>query len=88
MSECSGCCLSQLQTVNIKVRLESTLYAMNLMRFILANSSSLKTLTVEVGSFDGLTDGPLLLRFSQDLLGMKRASQSAEVKFIHENLVW
>ncbi|XP_024628628.2 F-box/FBD/LRR-repeat protein At1g13570 [Medicago truncatula] len=46
--ECNSCCLSQLQTVRIRVggRFKN---AMSLIRFILANSSSLKTLTFKVG---------------------------------------
>jgi hypothetical protein len=56
---------------------------MSLIRFILANSTSLKTLTVDVHLDSRELDAPMLLSILEDLLLMKRASQSAQVKFIH-----
>ncbi|GAU17945.1 hypothetical protein TSUD_330700 [Trifolium subterraneum] len=44
--EFSSCCLNRLQTVNIFAAQSSSQHAMSLMRFILANSTSLKTLTL------------------------------------------
>ncbi|KAK2451709.1 F-box/FBD/LRR-repeat protein [Trifolium repens] len=76
--ECNSCCLSQLQTVNIRVG-TSLKYAMRLIQFILANFSSLKTLTFEVGK---KLDAAVLLGISQDLLRMERASQRARVEFL------
>jgi hypothetical protein len=81
--ECSSCCLNQLQTVNICICGNSRQHAMSLIRFILANSTSLKTLTFEVRFGSQELDAPMLLSISQDLLLMKRVSQSAQVKFIH-----
>jgi hypothetical protein len=54
---------------------------MSLIRFILANSSSLKTLTFEVGFCSDELDAAVLLGISQDLLRMERASQTARVEF-------
>jgi hypothetical protein len=51
---------------------------MRLIQFILANFSSLKTLTFEVGK---KLDAAVLLGISQDLLRMERASQRARVEF-------
>jgi hypothetical protein len=56
-----------------------------LIQFILANSTSLKTLTFRVGDRKKLS-ATTLLRISQDLLLMKRASQSAQVKFLHSGV--
>jgi len=83
--ECSSCC-PKLQTVNISVRLKASSqqqYAMSLTQFILANSTSLKTLTFDVGRGSMKLDGPILLRISQDLLWMKRASKRAHIKFLY-----
>jgi hypothetical protein len=63
--------------VNIRVG-TSLKYAMRLIQFILANFSSLKTLTFEVGK---KLDAAVLLGISQDLLRMERASQTARVEF-------
>jgi hypothetical protein len=81
--ECSSCCLIQLKTVNICIRATSHQHAMSLIRFILANSTSLKTLTFDIRLYSHKLDAPVLLSISEDLLLMKRASQSAQVKFIH-----
>ncbi|XP_045798456.1 F-box/FBD/LRR-repeat protein At1g13570-like [Trifolium pratense] len=81
--ECSSCCLNQLKTVNINIRATSHQHAMSLIQFILANSTSLKTLTFNVRLESRELDASMLLSISQDLLLMKRASQSAQVKFIH-----
>jgi hypothetical protein len=43
----------------------------------------LKALSFEVGFNSQKLDAPVLLSISRDLLLMKRASQRAEVKFIH-----
>jgi hypothetical protein len=80
--ECSSCCLNQLKTVNINIR-SCSQHAMSLIRFILANSTSLKTLTFDIRLDSQKLDAPVLLSISEDLLLMKRASQSAQVKFIH-----
>lgn len=45
--ECNSYCLNNLQIVNIHVRAGSQ-HAMSLIRFILANSTSLRTLTFKV----------------------------------------
>ncbi|XP_045790650.1 F-box/FBD/LRR-repeat protein At1g13570-like isoform X3 [Trifolium pratense] len=82
--ECNSCCLSQLQTVNINI--SDTInfkHAMSLIRFILANSSSLKTLTFKVGFCHKILDAAMLSSIPQDLLCMKRASQRARVEFRH-----
>ncbi|XP_045795678.1 F-box/FBD/LRR-repeat protein At1g13570-like isoform X3 [Trifolium pratense] len=81
--ECRSCCLNQLKTVNIKICATSNQDAMSLIRFILATSTSLKTLTFDVGVGSQKLDALVLLSISQDLLLMKRASQRAEVKFLH-----
>jgi hypothetical protein len=80
--ECSSCCLNQLKTVNITICATSYQHAMSLIRFIVANSTSLKTLTFDVLDSQEL-DAPVLSSISQDLLLMKRASPRAEVRFIH-----
>lgn len=84
--ECSSCCLSQLLTVNIKVRTNFK-HVMSLIRFILANSSSVKTLTLNtltlnVGLGFNKSDMPILFNISRDLLWMKRASQEAPEIYI------
>jgi hypothetical protein len=66
--------------VNIRVG-TGLKYAMSLIRFILANSSSLKTLTFEVSFCSEEFDAAVLLGISQDLLRMERASQRARVEF-------
>lgn len=83
--ECSSCCLSQLMTVNIKVGTNFK-HVMSLIRFILANSSSLKTLTLNVQLGYNKSDVPILFNFSQDLLWMKRASQGAHIEFLHRGI--
>ncbi|XP_058746074.1 F-box/FBD/LRR-repeat protein At1g13570-like [Vicia villosa] len=80
--ECNGCCLSQLKTVKIKVG-TSFKNEMSLIRFILANSPSLKTLTFDIGFGFEASDAPMLLSLSQDLLWMERASERARIKIIH-----
>ncbi|GAU51734.1 hypothetical protein TSUD_243550 [Trifolium subterraneum] len=79
---CNSCCFSQLQTVNINVGSDNFKHAMSLMRFILANSSSLKTLAFKVHFGDKL-DPVALLSISRDLLLMERASQRARIEFTH-----
>ncbi|CAJ2636947.1 unnamed protein product [Trifolium pratense] len=79
--ECSSCYLSQLQTVNISVGTRFK-HAMSLIQFILANSSSLKTLIFEVGTVSKKLDAAVLLSISQNLLRMERASQRARVEFL------
>ncbi|XP_045789589.1 F-box/FBD/LRR-repeat protein At1g13570-like isoform X1 [Trifolium pratense] len=79
--ECNSCCLSQLQTVNISVG-TSFKHAMSLIRFVLANSSSLKTLTFKVGFCYEKLDAAVLLSISRNLLRMERASQRARVEFL------
>ncbi|PNY01613.1 F-box/FBD/LRR-repeat protein [Trifolium pratense] len=82
--ECNSCCLSQLQTVNINISDTTNFkHAMSLIRFILANSSSLKTLTFKVGFCHKILDAAMLSSIPQDLLCMKRASQRARVEFRH-----
>ncbi|XP_004490303.1 F-box/FBD/LRR-repeat protein At1g13570-like [Cicer arietinum] len=80
--QCNSCCLSQLQTANIKVG-STFKHALSLIRFILANASSLKTLTFSVDFDYKKVDAPLMFRISQDLLWMKRASQRARVEFLY-----
>ncbi|GAU17946.1 hypothetical protein TSUD_330710 [Trifolium subterraneum] len=79
--ECSNCCLNRLETVNIVVEFSSH-HAMSLIRFILANSTSLKTLTFTVGFVFQKLDAPLLASISQKLLWMERASPRAQVKLL------
>lgn len=79
--ECSVCCLSELQEVNIRVRRKSK-HAMSLARFILANSSSLKSLTIRL-PFGIESDALILSSISRDLLRMERASQKAQVELTH-----
>jgi hypothetical protein len=79
--ECSRCCLHRLQTVNIYI-VYCTQHAMSLIRFILANSTSLETLTFKVGFDSEKLDAPILASISQDLLWMERASPRAHVKFL------
>jgi hypothetical protein len=81
--ERSSCCLNQLQNVNIYIRNTSHQHAMSLIRFILANATLLKLLTFKFSPGTPKLDAPVLLSISQDLLLMKRVSQSAQVKFIH-----
>ncbi|CAJ2648310.1 unnamed protein product [Trifolium pratense] len=80
--ECNSCCFSQLQTVKIKVGSDNFKHAMSLMRFILANSSSLKTLAFKV-HFGKDLDPVVLLSISRDLLLMERASQRARIEFTY-----
>jgi len=78
--ECSSNCLNNLQMVKIHVRAHRvSQHAMSLIRFILANSTSLRTLTFKVcpGSKSLGTHG-----ISEDLLRMERASQRAHVEFL------
>jgi len=72
-------------TVNIKVRTNFK-HVMSLIRFILANSSSLKTLTLNVQLGFQKSDVPILFNISQDLLWMKRASQGAHIEFLHRGI--
>ncbi|CAK8543177.1 unnamed protein product [Lathyrus sativus] len=74
--ECCSFC-PKLQTV--KINGGSSQHAMSLIKFILANSPSLKSLTFSC-IFINL-DAPMLLKISQDLLLMERASPRARVSF-------
>ncbi|XP_058756668.1 F-box/FBD/LRR-repeat protein At1g13570-like [Vicia villosa] len=74
------CCL-KLQTVEVYTGVCSQ-HAMSLIKSILVNSPLLKILTVYFYNFDKL-DAHMLLKISQDLLWMKRASPGAHVNFIH-----
>ncbi|XP_058744490.1 F-box/FBD/LRR-repeat protein At1g13570-like [Vicia villosa] len=80
--ECSNGCLSQLLSVNIKLRTNFQ-HAMSLIRFILANSSSLKTLTLDLHLGYNKSDFPILFSISRDLLWMDRASPRAHIDFTH-----
>jgi len=80
--ECSSHCLDRLKIVNINV-ISSSQHAMSLIRFILANSTSLETLTYKVGFGYRKLDAVMLSSISEELLWMKRATQSAHVKFLH-----
>jgi hypothetical protein len=71
--------------VNIRVGTKFK-HAMSLIRFILANSSSLKTLTYEVGFGHKNFDAAVLLNISQDLLRMEKASQRTQVEFLHPKI--
>ncbi|KAK7283804.1 hypothetical protein RIF29_13550 [Crotalaria pallida] len=75
-------CLSQLQKVNITVRTANE-HALDLTRFLLANSPSLEILTFEVWPWLGRKHYEKLLTISQDLLRLGRASPRAEVKFLY-----
>nr|ABD33321.1 Cyclin-like F-box; FBD [Medicago truncatula] len=78
--ECSSDCLNNLRMVNIHVRAyRISQHAMSLIRFILANSTSLRTLTFIVCPGSKSLDAH---RISQDLLRMERASQRAHVEFL------
>ncbi|CAL5193406.1 unnamed protein product [Lathyrus oleraceus] len=72
--------LLQLQTVDVHFRANSQ-YTTSLIRFILANSPLLKTLTFYC-SYNDL-GAPMMLNFSKDLLWMERASPKAQVNFRH-----
>ncbi|XP_058740355.1 uncharacterized protein LOC131612607 [Vicia villosa] len=76
--ESHSCCL-KLKTVKVYTRACSQ-HSMSLIKSILANSPLLKILTV--CRYDKL-DARMLLKISQDLLMMKRASPGAQVNFIH-----
>lgn len=78
--KCSGCCLSQLLTVNIKVQTNFK-HVMSLIRFILANSSSLKTLTLNVHRGYNKSYVPIVFN-----IWMKRASQGAHIEFLHQGM--
>ncbi|XP_058756667.1 F-box/FBD/LRR-repeat protein At1g13570-like [Vicia villosa] len=75
-----SCCL-KLQTVKVYTG-DCSQYAMSLIKSILANSPLLKILTFYFCSYDRL-DSRMLLKISQDLLMMKRASTGAQVNFLH-----
>jgi len=78
--ECSSDCLNNLQMVKIHVRAyRISQHAMSLIRFILANSTSLRTLTFKVCPGSKSLDAH---KISQDLLRMERASQRAHVEFL------
>ncbi|XP_058740184.1 F-box/FBD/LRR-repeat protein At1g13570-like [Vicia villosa] len=79
--ECCGCC-PKLQTVIISVRAYPRQYTLSLVKFILANSPSLKSLTFYFGSY-AKVDAPEFLKCSQVLLHMKRASPRAQVNLLH-----
>ncbi|XP_058756666.1 F-box/FBD/LRR-repeat protein At1g13570-like [Vicia villosa] len=76
--KCRSCCCLKLQTVNIYMEANSQ-HVMSLIKFILANSTLLKTLTLDC-SYNKLK-ADMLFRISQDLLLMERASPRAQVKF-------
>ncbi|XP_058740359.1 putative FBD-associated F-box protein At3g50710 isoform X2 [Vicia villosa] len=75
-----SCCL-KLQTVKVYTG-DCSQYAMSLIKSILANSPLLKILTFYFCSYHRL-DSRMLLKISQDLLMMKRASPGAQVNFLH-----
>ncbi|XP_058749889.1 F-box/FBD/LRR-repeat protein At1g13570-like [Vicia villosa] len=75
--ESRSCCL-KLQTVKIYIAANSH-HVMSLIKFILANSPLLKTLTLYCIYYE--VDVPMLLNFFQDLLRLKRASPRAQVNF-------
>ncbi|CAK8540432.1 unnamed protein product [Lathyrus sativus] len=81
--ECSCCCLSELEEVSITVRSRNK-HVMSLARFILANFSSLKTLTIYL-PFRTQSDALILSGLLRDLLRMERASQKAQVEFRHSH---
>ncbi|RDX84109.1 F-box/FBD/LRR-repeat protein, partial [Mucuna pruriens] len=83
---CNESCFSRLQIVNITVK---TAYknALNLIRFVLAKSSSLKILTFNVGFGLNQSGVPILLSTSRDLLRMRRASPTAVVKFFYDGFI-
>jgi hypothetical protein len=59
---------------------------MSLIHFILANSSSLKTLTLNIDLGYKKSDVPILFSISRDLLWMERASQRAHVEVLHQTI--
>jgi hypothetical protein len=81
--EHNSCCFSQLLTVNIRVGTTDFKHAMSLIRFILANSSSLKTLAFKVDFGHEKLDPAVELSISRNLLLMERASQRARIEFTH-----
>ncbi|KAK2429864.1 F-box/FBD/LRR-repeat protein [Trifolium repens] len=81
--ECSSWCLSQLLTVNIKAKTNFK-HVLSLIRFILANSSLLKTLTLNIDLGYKKSDVPILFSISRDLLWMERASQRAHIEVLHQ----
>ncbi|XP_058738188.1 F-box/FBD/LRR-repeat protein At1g13570-like [Vicia villosa] len=76
--ECCSCCCLKLQTVIIYVGASSP-HVMSLIQFILANSTLLKTLTLNFSGYK--LKAAMLFKISQDLLLMERASPRAQVKF-------
>ncbi|XP_058756618.1 uncharacterized protein LOC131629835 [Vicia villosa] len=80
--ECLSCCCLKLQTVNIYVD-ASAQHAMSLIKFILANSPLLKTLTFNIFEESEAVNAVMFFEISQDLLLMERASPRARVKFKH-----
>ncbi|CAL0315392.1 unnamed protein product [Lupinus luteus] len=77
--ECRSFCHNKLKTVEIEVK---TPYknALGLIRFLLANSSSLEILKFKVDPGIDKLDTPLMLSTSQDLLEMKRATPRVHYK--------
>ncbi|KAK2375987.1 pectinesterase/pectinesterase inhibitor [Trifolium repens] len=69
--EHNSCCFSQLLTVNIRVGTTDFKHAMSLIRFILANSSSLKTLAFKVDFGHEKLDPAVEFSISRNLLGLK-----------------
>jgi hypothetical protein len=69
--------------VNIRVGTTDFKHAMSLIRFILAKSSSLKTLAFKIDFGHKKLDPIVLLSISQDLLLMERASERARIEFTH-----
>ncbi|KAK7275266.1 hypothetical protein RIF29_16376 [Crotalaria pallida] len=83
--DCKSYCYSQFKTVKIEVT-SAFKHALDLMRFILANSSSLEILTFKIIGLDlNRSDTPLVISALQVLLQMERASPKAQVKFIYDD---
>ncbi|KAK7309923.1 hypothetical protein RJT34_07053 [Clitoria ternatea] len=83
-SNCNRYYLNQLQIVRIIVKSVDK-NELNMVRFLLANSSSLKILMFKVCCLKK-SDAAAVLKLSRELLQMKRASQRAEVKLLYDDL--
>lgn len=82
--DCNSCCLSHLRKVNIEVRCRTTFaHVLHLIRFFLANSSSLESLTFKVGLGLKQSDTPMLLSISQDLLQIYATSITESTSSVH-----
>ncbi|CAL0315387.1 unnamed protein product [Lupinus luteus] len=84
--ECRSFCHNKLATIEIEVK-TPCMHALGLIRFLLANSSSLEILKFKVDPGIDKLDIPLMLSTSQDLSEMERAIPRVHVKFIYPHFI-